>query len=615
MKRFAVVVVFVVACSSPGAPGAKRPAPAAPATQLVEPAQDEPPSSAEAVRHLIDAGKLHVDRLTRAFPELPVATDGHINAFGACLRPTDEVTDVLRQRVVAWMDRETPDEVHDTAPEDLEMTVGCLERTGIIVDVHADRTKRATQKQVGHWWILRVGDGRIDRIAEHTGIAQADFSGAAKSTTLDTFLLADLDRDNLLDVIAKREDTLGGNAAGHAIAVFGSRGKTTGFAPIGTVGTLELAPAQSAEGRGTVVALMHPPDDKPARYGCITEAGYAEACTTAASAKRHDQAVEAAQRLASLDPATTIEGLPDRDELDGMLATLGVRPPARAPLLALVMPTPGLRRVTREIQGLVARHRPEDDQPLAAALRTELGDTPCAGTAADSPAVRAWLKLRPRARAAIVKTVCATPRGAYVEARWVEGPDDFPRSIGALVWVAVGAALPTIIGEAADLNVETPASADTVTFATYRRGAAAIAMVVVQGKRLVAAADGAIVGSVPPGGMRSDKAMSLYRGSDVVMHEAGDGMSWWHATETALVKVGEVRKLTVRMPAATTPVMKRVIERERRELGWQALVEADEALLADDEDHRENVLRALDLAGADPMLRAEIERAKPAASR
>ncbi|NVB84830.1 MAG: hypothetical protein HOV81_41050 [Kofleriaceae bacterium] len=163
-------------------------------------------------------------------PEVPYEQPigGMIPAAEPCTRPTVDEQIALHDRITAWIDRRYRREVSNAA-EWTNLSFGCMEGTGIVVNANADRmTKGKERPDVGRWWLLRVTRDRIVPLAETRGSPVNDWMEWVIEASIETLALVDFDRDGAHDALFVRKVQEGGAiTATYDISIALATGRTT----------------------------------------------------------------------------------------------------------------------------------------------------------------------------------------------------------------------------------------------------------------------------------------------------------------------------------------------------------------------------------------------------
>jgi hypothetical protein len=279
----------------------------------------EPPlSPGEALKaiHLLGARKLD---------ELERRGDGEMPAVGPCTRPSAVERTAIRDRVLAWVKRETPGETDFVGGLLLNVRFGCVEAGGIVVDAYAERFAKGYRGEMpnsGHWWTLRITPRAITTLAALHGLAVASFNGASRQSYTATLGLADLDRDGTLDPVIVAS-TREGASPHRDVELSIALSKVAMTRPIASFrGEVEFM--GGVVGGAVVVRIA---DDAGYRYPCIDTPLALASCREAVAVRHRDDQIAAAAELVR---ATE---LPDRRDLAAKLVLLDVPVATQAPLV------------------------------------------------------------------------------------------------------------------------------------------------------------------------------------------------------------------------------------------------------------------------------------------
>lgn len=149
-----------------------------------------------------------------------------IMAPDECVRPEAKQRRAIDVQLRAWVGRTVRGEHVDDDQGNWQLTFGCVDRAGIVVDVQADLVGRAGTL-AGHWWVVRLTGHSIHVLAAASGEAvldccHSDRPGRTVLTSVETVVLADLDGDGVLDPVIAREARVDGEADGD-VRIFVSR--------------------------------------------------------------------------------------------------------------------------------------------------------------------------------------------------------------------------------------------------------------------------------------------------------------------------------------------------------------------------------------------------------
>lgn len=336
--RVGCLVVLVSACTGNSTTALPPPTAAtphgAPSIPATTPAAVAPVPKPSAKDQLIALGKRKLAELTKANPESP-DTAGLIPALGTCVRPTDEQRATLLTTASAWITQAEPRYAVGVPT----MTVGCVEKTGIVVDLQADLTPRGTKPSggkgaTGFWWTLRIDGAKLTTLDRVTGPALESWMEWVQERSLSTVVLADLDKDGLLDVVSARVSHEGGSMLeNYDVSVFPTA--KPGKLSQGESSSVAIRPTrpQPVLAAGTVVLALEGKESHDAT--CVTAARGWSRCPAVADVLKTEAAIQAATYLSSLED----RNMQDRDALVESLDGLEV-PAAEQAAILPPAPTP-----------------------------------------------------------------------------------------------------------------------------------------------------------------------------------------------------------------------------------------------------------------------------------
>lgn len=302
-------------------------------------------------------------------------------ASNTCVAPPSTDKAAIKERVLAWIDRQFPDEKQGPASNrdgmELVFNATCKDGSAVFVDVSQDR---AAKKQrdgfpVRRNFVLRLEGDNIASIAERTSTASTDWMEWADEGRLAVIAHVDLDGDGAVDLVWSDHEHEGGSiSTWDNLSARFATGKT---API--VRVKNLADVRVVKGQ-LVIAGQNRTDAR-AIYACVGKELRVAPCAASASLQRTADKPDIATKLASLDE------VPDRDLAVEWLGTLGVK--ASAVLLAALPATTPYQKAERHVAAfLVSKQLDEAFQTLFeqphrdalsyfAQLASQLGDKAC----------------------------------------------------------------------------------------------------------------------------------------------------------------------------------------------------------------------------------------------
>lgn len=377
--------------------GCGSPTLAIPSNTPAAPPPDAAPAPPIDVLGTLRVAAKHWRAELEARPALPRMT-----AFGPCTRPDLAEQARLRTRIEAELRARWPGDEPDEPPE---LTFGCIDRAGAIVDVAVDTHAKATpQSAKGHWLTVRVAGSKVTTVVESTGIPSTWGAEWAISTVRSTLALADLDGDGVFDVISVEQLHEGGAVSNDltVTTVLSSGSRFTS----GTFGdSIALAAQPLVAGRAVVVVVRerdHEAGGERVIVRCLDRSGaLVHDCPDAAPVHRDVALERAALRLEQLEPPIEL----DRAEVEELASLFELGERERTALRAATTPSPE-REVARAIDRFARSERGEESlaferravetaqrERVSAAALAELGEAACpAGTA--TPALIAKVRAR-----------------------------------------------------------------------------------------------------------------------------------------------------------------------------------------------------------------------------
>jgi len=333
-----------------------------------------------------------------------------------CTRLAKADAAALKQRVLAWIDQQHPEE--QPAPDTVELVfTACKSGSGAIADISQDRIKRkgdrfATRRN----YIVRATGDKLETIAERQSTATNSWMEWADEGRLRFVTELDVDGDGAVDLVWSDFNHEGGAVStDDTFYLRLPSGKDRMIARV-----RELSDERVVDGR--LVLAGRPRDDLRPRYACVGTDLRVAPCAASVAAQRAVDRADIAAKLAGLTTA------PDHDQVVDWLATLGVT--AGPALLAALPATTPQQRAERHVAAFLTSQRLDEtfqevfDQPHPEAtaffdqLATQLGDARCTPTPLTDP-VRAkiadWIGKQDKAPEAIE----LTPEcGMYAWVEW-----------------------------------------------------------------------------------------------------------------------------------------------------------------------------------------------------
>jgi hypothetical protein len=343
----------------------------------------------------------------------------------ACRALTKAERATLRRRVLAWIDREHPDEhapIWDGDSGELDLSIGCQESSGFVpVALGQDRDSK-TQKTRRNY-LLRVSTDAIERVAVTTSAPRHLWMEDADEGRLELLAQIDLDGDGVPDLVWSDTEHEGGAPSYANVAVRYGNGRKADIATIKNLVGVQIQ-------NGALVMAAESREDNRQHYGCVGKDLRVTVCPAARQLQRAEDRRDVAARYADM----RLEDLPDRELLAEELAMLGIKDTTLL-LSAAAATTPVLhaqRNVTRflfqsgaqdDLDGLVDQPHPEVRAFLDSLARS-FGDQPCTAqplSEQDRAKINEWIK-RQDARP-IQVAMAAAACGPYAWAAWSRDGD------------------------------------------------------------------------------------------------------------------------------------------------------------------------------------------------
>jgi len=501
----------------------------------------------------------------------------------ACTVPTAAERADAKQRALAWIDAQHPDErgPGKVGPDDTAqvVNVGCKDSSGaVILDVSQDRLPAKNPSAAygeRRNYLMRVAASAVEVLAEDTSTLSQNWMEWADEGRIALLAQVDLDGDGALDIVYADHEHEGGsrNTEDH-IHVRYATGK------VGESGTVRnLGDVQVIANQAIVAGQQR--DGAPI-YVCLQRDLHLAPCAAAASLQKASDRRAIIERYSQLDESA----LPDRDQLARELAAIGITGKRKAALLAAAVETTPTDRAARKITAFLVKANLVEPPPMPDVvaqshaegraylddLATKLGDTPCSATplAADDTA-RATAWIRKQDAKAIDVQIAASACGPYVWAAW-SVQDDIKRRE-----VLLGRDGTRILGFTYELDQPPPPLGHTERWFTHDGKIVGIA---IGGQSLWVIADGKIVAQT-----KGDR-LGFYayddRWSETSSDIFVDGGVLWHATPTgrerldlALVRDHEARRAAIALLSQSAPTS------SAKHLAALQLLGADKALIAE----------------------------------
>jgi hypothetical protein len=615
--RFPIsIALAVTACRVADHPGpGKGAAPRAqPAAATIDAAA---PPAPDLAKQLATLGARRKTELEAATPRRqPV--EGEISALGPCTRPTAAEQAAIETRVHAWIAHVEP-RAHVDADAISGLRFGCVEPAGVTVDAQADLTY-APSRRTGWWWTLRVTPRAIDLVSSASGCALIDCMEWSDEQSVSTIAEADLDHDGTFDLVLGRDHHEGG-AHPHitALSVVGAAAHPSELGEHADV--VELARWQPPPSEATVVlALTTRSADAPTIYRCVTAGPVWTACPAAERARRVDEAIDAADELATGAAAFAA----DRDRLADALALLDVPQAERDALIAEAAPSSFAAIVARfahDRAAVVAGRTAAEQEAVAAAadarlaskIRDALGEPACASPSpaerrAATAAIRASITRHGgEADELTLGEACIGSGRAYWVATWSDGRAQQARS--ALVYItSAGVTRPIELSTVLDPAPEGQGRFDATTNleAKFYAHDGSIVALVATGEhgKLWAVVDGAITGTRDGSAQVSwqtidpdDHELVYSNGDTLARSEESNHITYWHATAAGVVAAATFDRPGPRSTLTSHDALGRMLEDGER--AWMSSVVGQPPVTAKD---RADALAAMANLGAPKAL-------------
>lgn len=517
--------------------------------------------------------------------EEPDLTVTELAAVGPCQRPDAAARAALVRDLTAWIARTERGArpLDDVAPT---FRLGCVEPSGIIVDVQADLGRGRTR--FGRWWTVRYQGGKVEVLATAGGCAVVDCMEWSDVGALWTVGLVDLDRDGHLDLVLAEDHHEGGAAAEVDVRIrVGARTSEIGHVR----GDVALAEAADEPG----VAVLALQEDGPVLYRCVTDHPGWTACRGQSALEHTARARAAADELAT----SAGDLLADRAHLAQLLHALDAEPAERDRWLAAARPSTLAMVLTRyqasrDPSELLGSEREANGAraraALADTLRTAVGQPRCpTPSTADERAARAalgrWLATHARGAVDVSLAGCVVARAGLWTASWHAPAGDGWEGTSALVAVRDGKATPLVTTH---FQVEADGGERYPTGEGFRVAAklfvedGAVGALVSDGDRtLVAVRDGVVTGRRE---LAHTMAWNQLDGdpvepTDDTLAESTDDLgvhTFWRATATGVEAVATLPAEPDAPPPAD-PLPRLLHERVRQREAWALVLGAPPA--------------------------------------
>ena len=368
-----------------------------------------------------------------------IATTPPLLAGASCAPIAKADRAALKQRVLAWIDSQHPDEIqqHRLDNPDLlvVMNVGCKGPDGFIaLDVSQDREAKNPGPEPHSFgtrrnYVLRLNADTIDVVGERTSSSSGTWMEWADEGRLSLLGQIDLDGDGALDILWSDDYHEGGSSRGDSkLRIRFATGATAAGADVGNLDDVRLV-------KGRTVIAGHERELR-SRYGCVGKDARVLPCPEVAAL----QAAADRRWLADHYQTSPASEVPDRDQLLLDAATLGVKPSA-ALVAAVPVTTPEVR-ARRKVEQFLIRTGAVDpieevlSQPHPEAraflddLATKLGDSTCTATPLstdDRAKVVAWIARQDQKPQDV--SIAAAACGAYAWAAWSRRDDLMRREV------------------------------------------------------------------------------------------------------------------------------------------------------------------------------------------
>ena len=481
----------------------------------------------------------------------------------ACTLPTPAERTDAKQRALAWIDTQHPDErgPGKVAPDDsaLVITVGCKDSTGaVILDLSQDRQPAKQQPNAygrRRNYLMRVSPSAVEVLAEDTSTLSENWMEWADEGRIALLAQVDLDGDGALDIVYSDHEHEGGtiDTEDH-IHVRYATGK------VGQSGLVNnLIGAEVVAGQPIIAGQTR---GGTPFYACLQRDLHLAPCAASASLQK------AADRLAVIDRYSQIDAdsVPDRELLAQEVASLGITGKRKAALIAAAPETTPADRAARKVTAFLVKASLVEPAPMPDViiqshaegrtylddLATKLGDMPCTTTpltAEDTARATAWI--RKQDAKAVDLLIAPATCGPYVWVGWSAQNTDNKRRE-----VMLGRDGTRILGFTFELDMPAPMMlSHTEKWFTHAGSIVGIAM---SAQNLWVIADGNVVAQT-----KGDN-LKLYAYDDRWSETSGDvfvdGGVLWHAIPTgrerldpALVRDHEARRAAIALLSQSAP--------------------------------------------------------------
>jgi len=222
-------------------------------------------------------------------------------APGACVAPANAEKAEVKNRVLAWIDRQFPDEKQAPASDmdgmELVFNAVCKDGSAVFADVSQDRTpkKQDDTFPTRRNFVLRIDGNNIETIAARTSTASMGWMEWADEGRLAVVTQIDLDGDGAADLVWTDHQHEGGDiSTWDSLSVRFTTGKTAPIVRVKNLADVRVVKSQ-------LVIAGQDRTDTRAIYACVGKDLRVAPCAAAASLQRTADQLDLETKLDSLD--------------------------------------------------------------------------------------------------------------------------------------------------------------------------------------------------------------------------------------------------------------------------------------------------------------------------